>query len=62
MDPALRQRADGDVKGIRSAPSKEETHPLRGGQGQDDFHDSPFDNGTKVVFGESLLSTMLLAT
>lgn len=25
LDPALRQTADGDVKGIRSAPSEEET-------------------------------------
>lgn len=62
LDPALRERADGDIEGIRSNPSKEETPPLRGGWGQDDFHDSPFDSGTKVVFGESLLLTMLLAT
>lgn len=28
-DPALRERADGDVEGIKPSSSKEETHPLR---------------------------------
>lgn len=37
-------------------------HPLSGGGGQEDFGDSPFDNDTKVVFGELILLTMLLAT
>lgn len=46
---------------MRSAPPKEDTHPLSGGRGRDDLHGSLFDNGTKEVFGESLLLTVVLA-
>lgn len=58
-DPALGRRADGDVKGIGSGPSEEET--LREAWGLDVFPDSIFDNGTKPTFEKSLLLTALLA-
>lgn len=61
LGPALPERADGDAEGLKPASSREETHSLRGHQGQDDSHDSPLDNGSKAVFGE-LLWTVLLAT
>lgn len=60
MGPALPERADGDAEGLKPAFSREETHPVRGGQGQDDSHDSPLDNGSKAAFGE-LLWTGLFA-
>lgn len=56
---ALGGRADGDVKGIGSGPSEEET--LREAWGLDAFPDSIFDNGTKPMFEKSLLLTTLLA-
>lgn len=60
-DPALHEGADGDAEGIKPGSSKEETHPLRGDQGQDGCHDSPFEYGSKSAFGE-LLWTVLFAT